>query len=191
MSEPGSDTLLLTHEDREQIAKKKRRPGKRSSEETEMRRRQVYELRMAGLTQAQIAKACGVHLNTIQNDLKIMREEDGESQQKVDVNAEIGAHIRFLRRVSEEAMGDAATEGDKRKKAAALATALKARQQMIQLQLDTGVLPKAQSRELFEDLMHHEGQDIRKMGVSALMDLLQQKVVNVQQLLTPAAEKQE
>ena len=46
-----------------------RRGGRRGKAETEYRRRQVYEMRMAGLTIQQVADSLGVHYNTVANDM--------------------------------------------------------------------------------------------------------------------------
>lgn len=154
--------------------------------EAEERRRRVYELRLAGLSIPKIAKVFGVHPNTICKDIAVLKDEQTEKLKHVDPTAEIGAHIRFLEKISEEALTSAASADAEKDKAAALTLAMNARKTMMQLQIDTGILPKANPKADVESLMDFEGRDIRQMGVSEL----EQVVRDLTQRLSLAVAKE-
>lgn len=108
------------------------------------RRRAVWEYIIRGVSEAKIAKAFGVHRNTIVNDVKHLREDMKSHVEELDQNAEIGEAIRFYDTISMKALYDySIIAKDSPLKGTFLDKALKAQNQKIQLMLDTGLLQKA------------------------------------------------
>ncbi len=133
-------------------------------DKVDQRRAKVVHYQRAGMNVGQIAKALGVHRNTVSKDLKEIRQEHRTRATEIEAYDELGQHIAFLENVANEAMVDySAAEAGSSARATFLNTAMKARKAIVDLQTETGLLPKVNPA-----MARAEVQAVAKMSDSEL-----------------------
>lgn len=139
------------------------------------RRARVYDLTLSGMSLVSIATMLQVHRNTVAADLKMMRKEGARRVKLSDPNAELGEQIRFYEEISRKAMSDYALSDEKSQmRAGYLNTALRCRELIMKLMMDSGMVPKAADKVQMEGLYVVQGRDIRLMGAHELEDMIAQ-----------------
>lgn len=154
--------------------------GKRSKEETEDRRRQVWEMLVRGTPQTVIAKTLGVHRNTVNSDVRELRKRHRSKVKDSDVHEELGDAIAKYDELFKLAMEELSVAEKETHRTQFMEKAIQALNAKTRLLVDTGILPKA-AHEVTDKLVI-EGVDVNAASLSELKALRTRMLSRVEQM---------
>lgn len=143
--------------------------GRKSKEETETRRRQVWELQLRGLPKNIIAKTLGVSPNTITQDVRALRENHRQYVEELDIEGEFGDAMAKFDHLFNMAIAGYSISDRGSDKTAFMSQANMALDKKLKFMMDVGVLPKA-AQELKGEFTV-DGIDVRRAGIDELKNL--------------------
>lgn len=135
----------------------------------EERRRQVWAMYIRGVPETVIAKAMGVHRNTIFNDVKVLKRRNANSIDTAKANFEVGDLIAKLDEVFKMSMEECVLAERPGVKAAMMSRAMHALKEKAEIMFRAGVIPEA-AKEVNERLTI-EGVDLKRASLDELKEL--------------------
>jgi len=138
-------------------------------QQLEDRRRTVWDLVVRGIPMTVIAKTLGVHRNTINNDVKVLRENNRKQVSDIDVKTEIGDAVAKFDNLFMCAMNEFSTAEKTGAKCTAISLATNALDRKVRFLMDVGFLPKAAQE--FSGKVIVEGVDVQKASSDELRGL--------------------
>lgn len=142
------------------------RKGRKSKGETEMRRRQVWELMLRGMPKGIMAKMLGVDPNTITQDVKSIRANHQQYVKDLDIDEEFGDALAKFDHIFSLALSDYSSSDRNSDKASFLSQAAAAVNNKLRFMMDTGMVPKAAQK--IDGTFVVDGVDVKRASTEEL-----------------------